>query len=101
MGDNRNMFVGTGLVDNYTTGTTGRGDQVCSFTLNMTEMGRQSWVRCNVYGLLADYCIKNVKEKSEVFVSGKIMNRRTRDKQLAFTEIRCQDVLLLNEPYNE
>jgi len=96
-----NIFIGSGTVDNYKEGTTQNGDRVCSFTLNMVEHGNKSWIRCNVYDMLADYCVNNLQHGDMVFVQGKVMNRRATDRQLAFTEVRCLNVQLLQKSYSD
>lgn len=98
---NNNIFIGSGVVDKWQEGTTTTGDRVCSFTLTMNEKGYKSWVRCNVYDILADYCRSEIREGDTVFVQGKLMNRRTKDRQLAFTEVRCFNVQLLQKSYTE
>ena len=97
----RNIFIGSGVVDKWKEGLTSSGETVCSFTLNMTDRGFKSWIRCNAYEMLADYCRNELCEGDSVFVEGRVMNRRTKDKLLAFTEVRCLNVQLLQKANKE
>lgn len=92
-----NFFFGKGKVLHFKEGETSQGDLCASFVLAMDEGTSAAWVRCNAYGPVAKYCIDNLKKEADCFVliRGRIMNRRDR-KGLAFTEIRCKDVSLVN-----
>lgn len=93
MRDN-NFFFGTGKVRQVQTGKTSQGEQCASFVLVMTHEEHTAWIRCNVYGKLAKYCVDNLSQDVSVTIRGKIMNRRDR-KGLAFTEVRCKDICLV------
>ena len=89
-----NMFFGTGKIRQVQEGRTSQGEQCASFVLVMTHEEHTAWIRCNAYGMLAKKCIDRLNPDDTVSIRGKVMNRRDR-KGLAFTEIRCKDVFLI------
>lgn len=88
----------------YTAG----GDAVCNFSIACSETWKDKntgekkesteWVRCTVFGKLAEVCGQYLKKGSQVYVAGKMKTRKWTDKdgqERYTTEIAVSDMKML------
>lgn len=81
-----------------TYGTTGGGEQACSFLLAVEGKGRNAtWVRVNVYGGLVSVCREKAHKGRYAIVAGQLMNRTGGQSQNDLVEIRCEEVVFIGE----
>lgn len=84
------------------------GDAVCNFSIACSETWKDKatgekkeateWVRCTIYGKLAEVANQYLRKGSQVFVSGKMKTRKWTDKdgqERYTTEIAVSDMKML------
>lgn len=87
---------------------TASGDAIANFSIACTESWKDKqsgekkemteWVRCSVFGKLAEICGQYLKKGSQVYIEGSLRTRKWTDKEgieRYTTEIRVDDMKML------
>jgi single-strand DNA-binding protein len=85
------------------------GDALCSFSIACTETWKDKtsgemkeqteWIRCSVFGRLAEVCGEYLKQGSRVYVEGKFKTRKyqaTDGTDRYTTEIKVEEMMMLD-----